>query len=239
MAPYADSRPCGVAGAPVRLVLAFGADSEETLMECEEHDAVGAVRELRDAEGDSLMDVDLPWEQWDGSQQSSGTLVVLDTNILLGYLPHLRALVGSLAEAAGSGARPALEFCVPHVVVQELDGLKSSARMTKRSLLAQDAASGPSSREASIGSLSRAASNWLLDVLPTPGTPGRTTFVRGQRQHESLLPRVNGRRNAGGSNDDEILDVARYFRQELGRDVRVVLLSDDKNLCLKSRQAGS
>lgn len=47
------------------------------------------------------------------------------------------------------------------------------------------------------------------------------------------MPRVNGRRQSG-SNDDEILDVARYWH-ESGRDAQVVLLSDDRNLCLKAR----
>ena len=85
MAPYADSRPLEALGAPVRLVLAFGAnDVETTLMDYEEQDAVVAVRELRDSEEDSLMAVDLPWELWDGTQTRSGTLVVLGASQLGG-----------------------------------------------------------------------------------------------------------------------------------------------------------
>lgn len=155
-----------------------------------------------------------------------------DTNILLRYLPLLRSLVATLASAADRTAG-AFELCIPHIVVQELDGLKTSTKMTARALLAADAESGSTSGQASVGSLSRAASNWLLSCLPEPGCEGQPTFVRGQRQHESLMPRVNGRRQSG-SNDDEILDVARYWH-ESGRDAQVVLLSDDRNLCLKAR----
>ncbi|KAK4706177.1 hypothetical protein P7C70_g27, partial [Phenoliferia sp. Uapishka_3] len=204
-------------------------------MDWEVADAVSAVRALRDAEeeGESLMAVDLPWEMWDGAAQAmgegtEGLVVVLDTNILLRYLPLLRSLVDVL------GDRPTrtLQFLVPHIVVQELDGLKSSTRMTTQSLITTHDESNPGSannRQASIGTLSRAASKWLLQVLPSPGCP--PTFVRGQRQFESLIPRVNGRRS-GGTNDDEILDVARYFA---GLAQRVVLLSDDKNLCVKAQ----
>lgn len=160
-------------------------------------------------------------------------LLAPDTNILLGYLPLLRALVGLLDDAAECTAGT-FELCIPHIVVQELDGLKTSTRTTTQTLLSADTEAAAPSRQTSISTLSRAASNWLLEVLPAPGTEGRPTFVRGQRQQETLLPRVNGRRSAG-SNDDEILDVARYWRQSPGRDARVVLLSDDRNLCLKAR----
>lgn len=141
---------------------------------------------------------------------------------------------------SGETAAGSLELVVPHAAIRELDGLKNSTRVTARSLLVPEVSSdgpNPPSRtvEASIGNLSRAASNWLLDVVASPaGGLEKPTFVRGQRQHESLIPRINGRRDAG-SNDDEILDVCQFLSNNLEQDGKVILLSDDRNLCLKAR----
>ncbi|KAI5481799.1 hypothetical protein MNV49_000076 [Pseudohyphozyma bogoriensis] len=134
-----------------------------------------------------------------------------------------------------SGALERPTLCVPHVVLAELDGLKSSSRLTDSALVPsanpQDQPLPRRSSQSTVGSLSRAATNWMLSVLPTDGSSG---VVRGQRESETLLERVNGR-TVAESNDMKVLDMALYFKSTAEAGTRVVLLSDDRNLCVKAR----
>lgn len=118
-----------------------------------------------------------------------------------------------------------ITLVIPSVVLLELDGLKNSNRT-----------SSGSSR--TVGSFARLATTWLLDVLPTSAsasttstssTESRRATIRGQRKDET-----DDRESK--DNDARVLHVATEARS---RGVeRVVLLSDDKILCLRARFEG-
>ncbi|KAM0752708.1 hypothetical protein T439DRAFT_180986 [Meredithblackwellia eburnea MCA 4105] len=259
MAPYSDfyKSPTPPADGPVTLTMQAGRDDTVLNHMDWEHtsDAVEAVRELRGAGMVDTMAVDLPWEVWDATVQNGiRTTVVLDTNILIGYLPLLRSLVNQLKEIAQPSL---LGLLCPVAVFRELDALKHASRKTTRYLLQPDPdpittiisrsrhetrndhnlyPTHTRTQEVSIGALSREATKWLLEEVDSPNRTSSDglAYVKGQRAHESLIPLQNGRRNAG-SNDDEILDACLYWRRNLPAEARVVLISDDRNLCLKSR----
>ncbi|BGP12590.1 hypothetical protein JCM10213v2_000507 [Rhodosporidiobolus nylandii] len=168
------------------------------------------------------MQVDLPWEL-EGGRVEQGTVVVVDTNIVISHLPLVRELVQLVA----SSPTPSLTLLIPHVVLLELDGLKSSSRSTDVSTPRAD---GNLRRmQTSISALARAATNWLLAALES-GRPG-SSVVRGQRKSETLLSQHAVR--GAGDNDSLVLDAALFFRQR-EEGARVVLLSDDNNLRLRA-----
>lgn len=169
-----------------------------------------------------------------------------DTNVLLRYLPLLRALINLLGDLPLTLDRPPPLLCVPHIVLTELDGLKCSKVITQPSALVPSNEPLYSSHspqksarsQAAIGDLSRAASNWLLSVFPSSNTPpSQPIIIRGQRKHESLIPRQDGRR-AAETNDAQVLDACLYFRTNYEASARVVLLSNDRNLSLRARTEG-
>lgn len=92
---------------------------------------------------------------------------------------------------------------IPWVVIQELDGLKGASASYGQANLAQ---------------LARNAIKFIYDTLAS-GASG----LRGQKMSETI--------DATETGDDAILDCARYWSER--QDVRVVLLSNDKNLCSK------
>ncbi|GAA6052654.1 hypothetical protein JCM3770_003913 [Rhodotorula araucariae] len=186
----------------------------------ETQEVLDAVSSLRSSEDGARMQLDLPWEG-DGAGPLSGDprpVVVVDTNVLISHLAVLREFV-DLCSVSPSH-RPLL--LVPHIVVAELDGLKSSSRPA-------DSGGGPSDprRHGGIASLARGATTWLLHAL----APGETSAViRGQRRGETLF----GAEGApfGENNDSLVLDAALYHAHRNG--ARVVLLTDDKNLQLRA-----
>ncbi|GAA5834919.1 hypothetical protein JCM11251_002062 [Rhodosporidiobolus azoricus] len=211
-----------VPNGPVSLTLALGTfdgvEALEELMEWEEvrvEEAVEAVRQLREMPSDG-MQVDLPWELEGGRAAGGegGTIVVVDTNVLISHLALLRDLVHLVA----SFPFPSLTLLIPHIVLLELDGLKNSSRSQN----------GAGRSQASISFLARAATNWLLSALK--GEEGAHMVVRGQRKSETLLLEGKGR---GGDNDSLVLDAALFFH-EREKGARVVLLSDDNNLRLRA-----
>ncbi|GAA5917205.1 hypothetical protein JCM6882_002256 [Rhodosporidiobolus microsporus] len=214
-------------GGPISLTLALGTvegvEAADELMDWEEvkvEEAVKAVRQLRETH--EVMQVDLPWEVEGGQRARGGevgTVVVVDTNILISHLALLRDLVQLVA----SSPSPSLTLLIPHIVLLELDGLKTSSRSTD----------GPGRAQTSISSLARAATNWLLAALKSDAA-----VVRGQRKSETLLPLDEARSRGGaGDNDTRVLDAALFFR-EREQGVRVVLLSDDNNLRLRATVEG-
>ncbi|GAA6006495.1 hypothetical protein JCM10207_004951 [Rhodosporidiobolus poonsookiae] len=168
------------------------------------------------------MQVDLPWEL-EGGRSEEGVLVVVDTNILISHLPLLRDLVQLVSTSTPA---PPLTLLIPHIVLQELDGLKASSRSTD---IPDPSVNGYRRRmQTSISSLARAATNWLLSAMSGTGH----AVVRGQRKSETLVS-ASGAGRSGQDNDSLVLDAALFFQQQ-ERGVRVVLLSDDNNLRLRA-----
>lgn len=131
-----------------------------------------------------------------------------------------------LSDSLPAAQRPTL--LIPHIVLRELDGLKGSQK--------QADPTANSSRHnrmtASISTLARAATNWLLEAIPSSSS--ETSVVRGQRKSETLLPEHIARKGGGGENNDSlVLDAASYFVANESK--RVVLLSDDNNLRLRAK----
>ncbi|GAA5876024.1 hypothetical protein JCM16303_006996 [Sporobolomyces ruberrimus] len=191
-------------------------------------DVLDAVRSLRDGDGLADMQIDLPWELGNGTKPSGdGTIVVVDTNILISHLPLLRSFVG-LCTSLSPSKRPTL--LIPHIVLRELDGLKTSARSTDIPVHATSAQTRPNRMNASISTLARAATNWLLSVIPSASTSTQNpSIVRGQRKSETLFSQHAVR---GENNDSLVLDAATFF---VHQSKRVVLLSDDNNLRLRAK----
>jgi hypothetical protein len=191
-------------------------------METEEDELVVELRRMR--QEDDVMAVDLPWELWDAGDdgRSCGSLIVLDTNIIIKHLALVQSLTSLLADCPLPHTPSLL---IPRIVLQELDGLKNSDRCVEsRPTHSSQHGAG---RSESLGYLARAGTNWLLSVLPAPGGKDNGRVVRGQRLADTLLVRDQPR----GENDTYVLDCCLFFRKER----RVVLVSDDKNLCLRAR----
>ncbi|SCU80800.1 LADA_0B09604g1_1 [Lachancea dasiensis] len=114
-----------------------------------------------------------------------------------------------LDELRLSGHQYGHEIVVPRTVIHELDGLKNSdAKVDVTSLHFQP-----------IGVLARRANDWIYTNLAN-----LHSAVVGQR--------LNQRLDHSSAKDDAILDCCIYFKDALNR--FVVLMSNDKNLCLKA-----
>lgn len=133
------------------------------------------------------------------------SFLVVDTNFILSHLN----IVDGLRKLAGYCG---LKIVIPITVVQELDGLKNSSRKSK----------GMSSKSAehSVDQLARWANDWIYSCL----AKGDANVV-GQKLDERI--------NKLATKDDAILDCCLYFRQKNPKSLQV-LLSNDKNLCLKA-----
>ncbi|BFZ64716.1 hypothetical protein YB2330_005868 [Saitoella coloradoensis] len=94
---------------------------------------------------------------------------------------------------------------IPWMVIRELDGLKL--------------ASAGRGRAQNVAPLARQAITWIHDNLKR-----KDGSVRGQQMTEAL--------HRGLEPDDAILDCCQYIQQE--EEVPVVLLSNDRNLCVKA-----
>jgi rRNA-processing protein FCF1 len=109
-------------------------------------------------------------------------------------------------------------FIIPRVVLSELDGLKSST---------------------SLGFKSRTATSWLLSALAKTKEAKkdddlRRPLIRGQRREESLISKGNNHDRRSGDNDALVLDSCLYFRENVSKETRVIILTDDKNLALRA-----
>eukprot|EP00842_Homolaphlyctis_polyrhiza_P006813 jgi/Hompol1/720/HPOL_005426-RA len=139
-----------------------------------------------------------------------GTAIVIDTNVLIANLGLLSSLLLSLPSD--------MFLLVPHVVVNELDGLKAS---TTRESNGRDEAGRPIHQ--SLRECARKANQFLFTNLSLH--PNR---IRGQSKHD-VRPNVP---LEALSNDDQILELCLFYDEYVTRDV--VLLSNDKNLCVKA-----
>ncbi|CCE64881.1 hypothetical protein TPHA_0J00580 [Tetrapisispora phaffii CBS 4417] len=137
---------------------------------------------------------------------STQTIFVVDTNFVISHLNTLERL-RQLSEKLYH------KIVIPNTVFKELDGLKQSDRMAKWSPTDGQAL------ESTIGALARRANDWIYRNLTNQGTG-----IMGQklRQRLDLLC----------IKDDAILDCCLYFKEKLKS--FVILLSNDKNLCLKA-----
>ncbi|KAL1914898.1 uncharacterized protein VTP21DRAFT_7814 [Calcarisporiella thermophila] len=121
-------------------------------------------------------------------------------------LTHLGFLHGLVYRSAPSNG---VVVIVPWIVIQELDGLKSR------------------SSKSQIREIAIRANDFLWKAL---GSKRDQSSLRGQKLNERL--REFGNKNK--SNDDEILNCCRYFQQAVDHNIMVMLLSNDKNLCVKA-----
>ncbi|CAO3567649.1 unnamed protein product [Mortierella alpina] len=147
-------------------------------------------------------------------------VVILDTNVLISHLNFLQALIethGTIASSRRSRSstgnnNPHIAFVVPWIVIQELDGLKSSR-----------ARGG--GNEVDLTEKARRAIRYVQDELEKPE---ETRKLRGQKISECIEKQ--------SKNDDYILDCCRYFKTVYpdGKKTRVTLFSNDRNLCVKA-----
>lgn len=130
--------------------------------------------------------------------------LVVDTNFLLSHL----TLLNDLERLLHQKYMGAYQIVIPKQVVHELDGLKDANKTIDS--------------KHSISHLARSAIDWCYlhfhESIPT---------VTGQRLHERIDKNV--------LKDNAILDCCLYFQNvENGGNNMVVLLSNDKNLCVKA-----
>ncbi|SJM82673.1 related to Transcriptional protein SWT1 [Zygosaccharomyces bailii] len=132
------------------------------------------------------------------------TMFVVDTNFVISHLSTLEVL-----------RRLASQFhhqiIIPSTVMQELDGLK----MSSSKVLVRD----EHGKKRQIASLARCANDWIYRNLAN-----LDSGIMGQKLRQTLdTTRVK---------DDAILDCCLYFKEKLK--CFVILMSNDKNLCLKA-----
>ena len=132
--------------------------------------------------------------------------LVVDTNFILSHLN----IVNGLQDVANNYG---LQIIIPITVMKELDGLKNSSR------IANEASSERISNQ-SVGHLARWANDWIYSALAK-----NSSVVRGQKLRQRL--------DKSTTKDDAILDCCLYFKENYQKSL-VVLLSNDKNFCLKA-----
>lgn len=130
--------------------------------------------------------------------------LVVDTNFILSHL----TLLNDLELLLHQKYMGAYQIVIPKQVVHELDGLKDANKTIDS--------------KHSISHLARSAIDWCYlhfhESIPT---------VAGQRLHERI--------DKNALKDNAILDCCLYFQNvENGGNNMVVLLSNDKNLCVKA-----
>lgn len=133
------------------------------------------------------------------------SLLVIDTNFILRHLDILKAL-------RPLGKYFHHEILIPTVVIHELDGLKKSNDVISIGI-------GECEKNYQIGILARWSNDWIYESLSDPDSS-----VAGQKLSQRLDYDVR--------QDDAILDCCLYFKEKMKR--FVILLSNDKNLCLKA-----
>lgn len=156
-------------------------------------------------------DMSLPQQSYQYEQHNNVhriAYLVVDTNFILSHLNLLNEL-----EILSQNKYPGVyQIVIPKQVIHELDGLKNSSGSDLDMINSQHA----------ISNLARSAIEWcyshIHDSIPT---------VTGQRLYERI--------DRDAVKDNAILDCCLYFQNvENGGDNMVVLMSNDKNLCVKS-----
>ncbi|CCF59290.1 hypothetical protein KAFR_0G02580 [Kazachstania africana CBS 2517] len=134
------------------------------------------------------------------------TMFIVDTNFILSHLTILEDIRKLFSKFYHS-------IVIPITVMKELDGLKNSNKVNEIE------PGATRKKQSSIGELARTANNWIYENLANVGSG-----VVGQKLRQRLNPNT--------TKDDSILDCCLYFKDNL-KDF-VILLSNDKNLCLKA-----
>ena len=130
--------------------------------------------------------------------------LVVDTNFLLSHL-------NILDDLKKTGLKYKLKVVVPMAAIKELDGLKKSTRIADL----DGELSGKS-----VGHLARWANDWIYAALAT-----NSDSVVGQKMSQVI--------DKFATQDDAILDCCLFYQKTYPRSL-VVLLSNDKNLCMKA-----
>lgn len=111
-----------------------------------------------------------------------------------------------------------IQVIVPYMVVRELDGLKNFSGIVPVS----DPSRSSNSRQL-ISDCARQSIALLYTSLQS-GNSG----IHGQTMAETML------KDSNGSPDDSILDCCLFWKEKHGSQASVLLLSNDKNLCVKA-----
>lgn len=130
--------------------------------------------------------------------------LVVDTNFLLSHL-------NILDDLKKTGLKYKLKVVVPMAAIKELDGLKKSTRIADL----DGELSGKS-----VGHLARWANDWIYAALAT-----NSDSVVGQKMSQVI--------DKFATQDDAILDCCLFYQKTYPSSL-VVLLSNDKNLCMKA-----
>ncbi|CAR27020.1 ZYRO0C06952p [Zygosaccharomyces rouxii] len=132
------------------------------------------------------------------------TVFVVDTNFIISHLSTLETL-RTLAP------RFHHQIVIPSTVMQELDGLKVSSY----GVAVKDEHGG----KRQVAHLARSANDWIYKNLAN-----LDSGIMGQKLRQTI--------DSNCIKDDAILDCCLYFKDKL--ECFVVLMSNDKNLCLKA-----
>lgn len=139
------------------------------------------------------------------------TMFVVDTNFIISHLNTLETL-------RQLSSRLHHQIVIPSTVIQELDGLKNSHKEVTINEPGKDG-----NEMQAIGLLARWANDWIYKNLAN-----LDSSIMGQKLQQTINPHC--------VKDDAILDCCLYFKEKL--ECFVVLLSNDKNLCLKALTEG-
>ncbi|KAJ3012704.1 hypothetical protein HKX48_006121 [Thoreauomyces humboldtii] len=156
-----------------------------------------------------------------GAASAASAALVLDTNYFISHLPFLEAVLRCLPS-------PHIQFVVPYAVIKELDSLKDNHKRTEQkkaeavmARVGDPGAQAPSMR--TLSDYARKANSFLHQHLQfrNPGLRGQQIS---ERSKDSDAHEITA--------DDRILDCCRFMQEMPGK--KVLLLSNDKNLCVKA-----
>ncbi|KAN0063425.1 hypothetical protein ACQY0O_004591 [Thecaphora frezii] len=163
-------------------------------------------------------------------QRVARSFWVLDTNILVSWLPLLEPLCAFIQAQNLLCLSQALPPCpialvLPYVVLTELDGQKTSLRSTDYLRAPRTRATAP------LSTLSRNASRWILATLRSQKHPRCVPLT-----HRALYgqPHSHYRRSRsrakGHSNDEDLVRFCRELQAEVGGGV--VFVTDDRDAAI-------
>lgn len=150
---------------------------------------------------------------YDNVNNNTKVVLIIDTNFILVHLKLLDELIKLNLQN--------YQIIIPITVIKELDGLKNSNRLSTEF-----------ETDKTIGHLARWAIDWLYRQFAqtsyVAGSNSSNAIIRGQKHYEVI--------DHESRKDDSILDCCIYFKQSAVKDgsAVVVLLSNDKNLCMKA-----
>ncbi|SMN22978.1 similar to Saccharomyces cerevisiae YOR166C SWT1 RNA endoribonuclease involved in perinuclear mRNP quality control via the turnover of aberrant, unprocessed pre-mRNAs [Maudiozyma saulgeensis] len=135
------------------------------------------------------------------------TCFVIDTNFIISHLDILETLRSLFTQYHHT-------IIIPRYTIRELDGLKTSDRVIDNCQNDNN-----HNRYRNVGEAARAANRWIYGHLANTASG-----VIGQKLSQRI--------NINAIKDDSILDCCLYFKER--QHCFVILLSNDKNLCLKA-----